>query len=204
MSHTSLLIFAGVYLAAIATPGPGIAALVARVLANGLQGVAPFIMGYVIGDWIWLIFAASGLHALAHAFAPVFLIVKYAGAAYLMYMAISMWRAHTEGARVIGAKDKRTGWQLFVSSLSLTVGNPKVIVFFGSILPLVVDLDTMTLAEFFQIFVVSAVCLVAVLAAYALAANGARALFQSAQAMRVINRGAASIMAGAAVAIAAR
>jgi len=204
MSQTSLLIFAGVYLAAIATPGPGIAALVARVLANGLHGVAPFIMGYVIGDWIWLIFAASGLHALAHAFAPVFLIVKYAGAAYLMFMAVSMWRAHTEGARVVGAKDKRTGWQLFWASLTLTIGNPKVIVFFGSILPLVVDLDTMTLAQFFQIFLVSALCLVTVLTAYALAANGARALFQSARAMRVINRGAASIMAGAALAIAAR
>ena len=204
MSHTSLLIFAGVYLAAIATPGPGIAALVARVLSHGLKGVAPFILGYVIGDWIWLIFAASGLHALAHAFAPVFLVVKYAGAAYLLVMAVSMWRAHTEDARVIGAKDKRTGRQLFWASLTLTIGNPKVIVFFGSILPLVVDLDTMTLAEFFQIFVVSAICLVAVLAAYALAANGARALFQSARAMRVINRGAASIMAGAAVAIAAR
>ena len=139
MSHPSLFLFAAVYLAAIATPGPGIAALVARVLANGLKGVVPFILGYVIGDWIWLVFAASGLQVIAKNFAPLFLIVKYAGAAYLMVMAIQMWRKHTEGAKVIGERDRRNGWQLFLSSLTLTIGNPKVIVFFVSILPLVVD-----------------------------------------------------------------
>ncbi len=204
MSHSSLLLFAAVYLAAIATPGPGIAALVARVLANGLKGVVPFILGYVIGDWIWLVFAASGLQVIAKNFAPLFMVVKYAGAAYLMFMAIQMWRRHTDGAKVIGERDRRSGWQLFLSSLTLTIGNPKVIVFFVSILPLVVDLKAMTLASFAEIFVVCAICLIAVLSGYVLAANGARALFQSALAMRNINRGAASIMAGAAVVIAAR
>jgi threonine/homoserine/homoserine lactone efflux protein len=204
MTHPSLFLFAAVYLAAIATPGPGIAALVARVLANGLKGVVPFILGYVIGDWIWLVFAASGLQVIAKNFAPLFMVVKYAGAAYLMFMAIQMWRKHTEGAQVIGERDRRSGWQLFLSSLTLTIGNPKVIVFFVSILPLVVDLKAMTLASFAEIFVVCAICLIAVLSGYVLAANGARALFQSARAMRNINRGAASIMAGAAVVIAAR
>ena len=204
MSHPSLFLFAVVYLAAIATPGPGIAALVARVLANGLVGIVPFILGYVIGDWIWLAFAASGLQVIAKNFAPLFLVVKYAGAAYLMLMAIAMWRKHTEGARVIGERDRRKGRQLFLSSLTLTIGNPKVIVFFVSILPLVVDLQSMTLPAFAEIFAVCALCLVAVLSGYVLAANGARSLFQSARAMRRINRGAATIMAGAAVAIATR
>ena len=90
------------------------------------------------------------------------------------------------------------------SALALTIGNPKAIVFFVAILPLAVDLDTMTPPIFAQIFVVGAFCLVAVLAAYALAANGARALFQSARAMRFIDRGAAAIMAAAALAIATR
>ena len=105
-----------------------------------------------------------------------------------MFMAIQMWRKHTDGAKVIGERDRRSGWQLFLSSLTLTIGNPKVIVFFVSILPLVVDLKAMTLASFAEIFVVCAICLIAVLSGYVLAANGARALFQSALAMRNINR----------------
>src|ERR1700690_2077744 len=53
LSLSSLALFAGVYLAATATPGPGVAALVARVLGRGLWGIAPFIAGFVVGDLIW-------------------------------------------------------------------------------------------------------------------------------------------------------
>ena len=52
MTRSSLLLFALVYFAAVATPGPGIAALVARVLGHGLRGIPPFIAGYVAGDMI--------------------------------------------------------------------------------------------------------------------------------------------------------
>jgi threonine/homoserine/homoserine lactone efflux protein len=59
MTLSSLLLFAAVYFAAVATPGPGIAALIARVLAHGLRGVAPFIAGYIVGDMIWLMLAGT-------------------------------------------------------------------------------------------------------------------------------------------------
>ena len=85
MTLGSLVLFAAVYFAAVATPGPGLAALVARVIAYGLAGVAPFIAGYVVGDMIWLVVAGTGLAALANAFAGAFTAIKYAGAAYLLY-----------------------------------------------------------------------------------------------------------------------
>ncbi len=204
MSLPALLLFSGIYFAAVATPGPGIAALVARVLANGLQGAAPFILGYVIGDWIWLAFAATGLQLLAKQYAPLFDLVRYGGAAYLLFIALSLWRAKTEGAQIVGERDRRGGLQLFLSSLALTVGNPKVIVFFVSILPLVVDLDHLTAAAFIDVFIASALVLTLVLVGYALLANSARALFQSARSMRMLNRCAATVMAGAAVLIATR
>ena len=69
-----------------------LAALVARVIAYGLAGVAPFIAGYVVGDMIWLVVAGTGLAALAKAFAGAFTAIKYAGAAYLLYLA---WRMAT-------------------------------------------------------------------------------------------------------------
>ena len=61
MTLSSLILFAAVYFAAVATPGPGVAALIARVLGHGLRGVAPFIAGYFVGDMIWLTLAATGL-----------------------------------------------------------------------------------------------------------------------------------------------
>src|SRR4029077_12286690 len=89
MTLRSLVLFDAVYFAAVATPVPGVAALVARVLGQGLKGVAPFIAGYFVGDMIWLTLAATGLAVIAKTFAGVFIAIKFAGAVYLLYLA---WR----------------------------------------------------------------------------------------------------------------
>ena len=123
MTISSLLLFAAVYFAAVATPGPGVAALVARVLGQGLKGVAPFIAGYFVGDMIWLILAATGLAVIAKTFAGVFVAIKFAGVAYLLYLA---WRMATAPAVVDAAPTAPTrGWRAFLGSLSLTLGNPE-------------------------------------------------------------------------------
>ena len=204
MSVSSLLLFAAVYFAAVATPGPGVAALVARVLAHGLVGVAPFIAGYVVGDFVWLAIAATGLAVIAHEFAGVFVALKFAGAAYLLYVAWGMARASAKLDAAAPPARAARGWRAFSGSLSLTLGNPKVIVFFLSIMPLVVDLGAMTPAIFIEIAATSMVVISATLAAYALAANRARAMLRSTRAMRLVHRAAAGVMAGVALAIATR
>jgi threonine/homoserine/homoserine lactone efflux protein len=65
MSLYGLWIFAAIYFLAVALPGPGIAAVVARALARGTQGAPAFIAGFLVGDLIWFTFAATGLAALA-------------------------------------------------------------------------------------------------------------------------------------------
>jgi len=205
VSISSLLLFAAVYFAAVATPGPGVAALIARVLGHGLAGVAPFILGYVVGDLIWLMIAATGLAAIAHLFAGAFVALRLAGAAYLFYIAWGMARASFAGAEEAAAPGKATrGWRAFSGSLSLTLGNPKVIIFFLSIMPLVVDLNALTPTIFVTIAAIAVVVLSATLGAYALAADRARRLLHSSRAMRYVRRAAAGVMAGVAIAIAAR
>ena len=202
MTLGSLVLFAAVYFAAAATPGPGLAALVARVIAYGLAGVAPFIAGYVVGDTIWLVVAGTGLAALADAFAGAFTAIKYAGAAYLLYLA---WRTATApAARGEAPPPASRGLRAFFGSLSLTLGNPKVMVFFLSIMPLVVDVKSLTPLRLLELAAVCAPVLASTLAAYALAANRARALFRSAKAMRIVHRAAGGVMAGVAVAVATR
>jgi threonine/homoserine/homoserine lactone efflux protein len=205
MSVSSLLLFAVVYFAAAATPGPGIAALVGRVVGQGLAGVGPFILGYVVGDLIWLALAATGLSALAHVFAGAFVALKFAGAAYLLFIAWGMARASFSGrAEAVAPLRASRGWRAFAGSLSLTLGNPKVIVFFLSIMPLVIDLNAITPASFFVVAAVAIVVLTSTLGAYALAADRARTLLRSSRAMRLAQRAGAGVMAGVALAIAAR
>jgi threonine/homoserine/homoserine lactone efflux protein len=204
MSLSSLLLFAGVYFAAVATPGPGVAALVGRVMAHGLKGVAPFIAGYVVGDMLWLALASTGLSVLAREFAGVILALKFAGAAYLLFVAWGLLRSPARFDSDAAPMAATTGFRAFAASLSLTVGNPKVIVFFLSILPLALDLDQLDLRNLLIVAGVAVTILSGVLATYALAANRLRGWLVGTRAVKFVRRATAGLMAGVAVAILTR
>jgi threonine/homoserine/homoserine lactone efflux protein len=202
MSFTGLLAFAAVYFVFVFTPGPGMAAMVARGLGSGLRGAAPYALGFMLGDMTWFTIAATGLAALAHQFEFAFTVVKYLGCAYLLYMAWKIWVSpvHTADIREVNAATD--AWPSFFGALSLTLGNPKVIVFFVSIMPLVVDVQHVTLSAYVAMLAVMAPVapLLTFLVLYL--AKRARQVFQSATALTRINRGSAGLMAGAATLIA--
>jgi threonine/homoserine/homoserine lactone efflux protein len=204
MTITSLLLFASVYFVAVASPGPGMAAVVARGLAQGMQAAPAFIAGFVVGDLIWFTVAATGLAVIAKTFETLFLAIKYAGCAYLLYLAWKIWTAPVAAGNVEAAHEKVKSWPSFLGSLSLTLGNPKVIVFFLSLMPLVVDVKTITPLAFVEMAVIIVLVFTPVLLTTLYLADRARRIFTSAKALRRINRTTAGIMAGAAVAIAAR
>src|SRR5437868_4050637 len=134
MSLYGLWIFAAVYFLAVASPGPGVAAIIARSLSRGLHGAPAFVAGFLIGDLIWFTFAATGLAALAQSAYAVFVAVKYAGVAYLLYLAFRLWTSppkvmeESDAARQAEQGNKPS--QLFLGSLALTLANPKTMIFF--------------------------------------------------------------------------
>lgn len=206
MSLYGLLVFSAVYLLAVASPGPGVAAVVARSLAKGTRGAPAFIAGFLVGDLIWFAFAATGLAALAQSAHTVFAVVKYAGAAYLLYLAYKLWTAPAVAVSDVGP-DVDSGQkplQLFLGSLALTLANPKTMVFFLALLPTVVPLERLTLLGFVEMVVAISVVLPLTLGAYVVLAARARRVFKSATAVRRINRGTGAAMACAAVAVATR
>jgi len=204
MTLYGLWIFAAVYFLAVATPGPGVAAIVVRSLANGTRGAGAFIAGFMIGDLIWFTVAATGLAALAQTAHTAFLIVKYLGAAYLLYLAYRMWRAQPQAATAVDIPAAERRSQLFFGSLALTLANPKTMIFFVALLPTVVKLEALTVASFLEIVVVICVVLPLVLGGYTLLAARARKIFKSERAVRRINRASGVAMAGAAVAVISR
>lgn len=196
MSLYGLLVFFLVYLLAVATPGPGVAAVIARSLASGTRGAPAFIAGFLVGDLIWFTFAATGLAALAQGAQTVFVVVKYAGAAYLLYLAYRLWTAPVvtaETAPQIAGGQKPL--QLFLGSLALTLANPKTIFFFLALLPTVVRLEQLTLLGFIEIVLTISIVLPLTLGAYVVLAARARRVFKSATAVRRINRGSGAAMA---------
>lgn len=180
------------------------AAVIARGLGQGMTAAPAFIAGFVLGDLIWFTIAATGLAVIAQTFEQLFLAIKYAGCAYLAYLAWRIWHAPVAAGDVAAAREKVRAWPSFLGSLSLTLGNPKVIVFFLSLMPLVVDVKSITPLVFVEMAVVIVLVFTPVLLATLYLADRARRVFTSEKALRRINRGTAGIMAGAAAVIATR
>jgi threonine/homoserine/homoserine lactone efflux protein len=206
MTLSGLLVFAAAYALAVASPGPGVAAAVARGLGRGRQGAVPFVAGFVVGDLVWLCVATAGLSFIATVMGPLFAIIRYAGAAYLLWLAWKLWTTPvaTRDAGGPDAAPREGGWSLFLGSLSLTLGNPKVILFFMALLPSIVDLHAMTPLAVAEVAALMVVLLSAIIGSYVLLAASARRFFTSARAMRRLNRVTGTVMAGAAVAVATR
>jgi threonine/homoserine/homoserine lactone efflux protein len=203
MSLYGLMAFALVYALAVATPGPGVAAVVARAVGHGRHGAGAFIAGFLVGDLLWLTLAVSGLAMLAHSAYTVFLLVRYLGAAYLLYLAWRLWTSPGVLQRAAGPPRERP-LRLFLGSLALTLGNPKTMVFFLAVLPTVVELRQLTATGFCAIVLVIVVVLPAVLGGYTLGAARARTQLSHPRTVRWVQRGTGAVMAGAALAVATR
>ena len=203
MEISSLLIFAGALLVAAGSPGPSIAALVARVISRGFRDVFPFLLAMWIGEGIWLTLAVFGLAFVAQTFHVAFVIVKWVGVAYLAYLAWKMWTAPvTVGDGELPREDAPL--KLFAAGMAVTLGNPKIMMFYLALLPTIIDLASVTVLGWAELTMTMALVLVAIDLAWVLAAAQARRLLKSELAMRIANRISATTMAGAAAAIAAR
>lgn len=203
MELTSLLIFAGALFVAAGSPGPSIAALVARVISKGFRDVLPFLLAMWIGEAIWLSLAVFGLAVVAQTFHLAFVMVKWAGVAYLVYLAWKMWTAPVS-VREGDLPREDSPARLFLAGMAVTLGNPKIMMFYLALLPTIIDLASVTALGWAELTLTMAVVLIAIDLAWVFAAAQARKLLKSRRAMKIANRVSATTMAGAAAAIAAR
>jgi threonine/homoserine/homoserine lactone efflux protein len=199
---SSLLIFALALMVAAGTPGPSVAALVARVLTNGFREVLPFLAAMWIGEALWLTCAVAGLAVVARTFGMVFTVLKFLGVAYLLFLAFKMWIAPAE----VGDGKLPRGqspWRMFAAGMTVTLGNPKITIFYLALLPTIVNLDQISVAAWAQLTATALAVLMAVDFAWALLAVRARRFLTSRRAVKIANRSSATAMLGAAAAIAA-
>jgi threonine/homoserine/homoserine lactone efflux protein len=196
MEPFTLLTFTIAYAIAVLVPGPGVAAVVARALGGGFKGAFPMVLGILAGDLVYFVFAVFGLAAVATWFGPVFTIIRWAGAAYLLYIAYKFWTARP-GSEQMKPKNEDP-WRTFLAGFSLTMGNPKTIVFYLAILPTVIPLDQMTPVAFAELTAIVIVVLLIIGCGYAWLASAAREMFKSSKALGRLNKTAGVMMATAA------
>jgi threonine/homoserine/homoserine lactone efflux protein len=135
----TLIAFVAVSAVVICVPGPDTALVVRNTLAGDRRSGIATALGITGGIVVWVAAAAAGLVALLQASEPLFQAVKLAGAAYLVYLGtLSLWAAFVRGCPRDEAPrpgPSLTPRRAFRQGLLSNLGNPKIAVFFASLLP---------------------------------------------------------------------
>lgn len=136
MSAAQLAAFLGVSAVVIVTPGQDTALTIRNTLLGGRSGGIATAAGVVSGQLVWALAASAGLSAVLLASAPLFMVIRIAGAAYLVLLGVQALVAAIRGAHRVDAdaapRRRRAPYRQGVLS---NLGNPKMAVFFTSLLP---------------------------------------------------------------------
>jgi threonine/homoserine/homoserine lactone efflux protein len=133
-----LLAFVGASLALALTPGPAVVYIVARTLAQGRTGGLASAAGVALGNFGNALGAALGLAVLFAISSAAFTAVKLAGAAYLVWMGVTLWREAGRGAAGAASLPevaRRSNAQVFRDGFVVALLNPKTALFFAAFLP---------------------------------------------------------------------
>jgi RhtB (resistance to homoserine/threonine) family protein len=144
-----LLAFLGISALMIMTPGPDTAITIRNTLTGGRAGGVATALGVATGQAIWALATSAGIVALLVASEPLFLAVKYAGAAYLVWLGLQSLRAAfrpATGQSAIATARPLTPGAAFSQGVVSDLSNPKMAAFFTSLLPQFVPPDTASFA----------------------------------------------------------
>ncbi|MDX2813757.1 LysE family translocator [Streptomyces sp. NPDC006207] len=143
VSTDRLLAFAAMSLLVIVIPGPSVLFVIGRALAHGRRTALASVLGNFIGSYLLVVAVAFGLGSLIERSLTLYLVVKLAGAAYLVFLGVKAFRHRREltvGAMGGGPeRPVRGDLRTVADGLAVGVTNPKGIVFFAAVLPQFVD-----------------------------------------------------------------
>ena len=135
----SLWAFVGIALLVIVTPGPDTALTVRNTLLGGRRGGGFTAVGVAAGQAVWALATSAGLVTLLVASEPVFEAVKWLGAAYLVWLGVhslrDAWRGGAAPTAAVAASSRLPSGTAFRQGLLSDLGNPKMALFFSSLLP---------------------------------------------------------------------
>lgn len=120
-------------------PGPAMLYAAAQTMARGRWSGLMAAFGIHLGGYVHVLAASAGLSVLFHAVPPLYLAVKLAGAAYLVWLGYTMLRRRQEGDTALPEVGSRVGWRAFAESVTVEVLNPKTAIFFMAFLPQFID-----------------------------------------------------------------
>ena len=184
-------------------PGPGTLVVASRAISGGFSHGAATACGIVCGDFIFVLLSIFGLATAAAAMGGLFIVVKYVGALYLIWLGIQILRSNKQGndANVLEKVAYRPD---FVSGLITTLGNPKAILFYLSFFPTFLDLTSITLLDTLTILLITTLSIGGVMMGYAYTASKAKRLFKGKRPAKALQITSGSVLIGSGALLAAK
>lgn len=202
MTLETWLAFVAASTVLLVIPGPTILLVVSYALGQGWRAAFPLAVGVALGDFTAMTLSILGIGAVLLASATVFTVLKWLGAAYLVYLGIKLLRA----GGTLDAEPRTgaaPGLKMLAHAWIVTSLNPKSILFFVAFFPQFLDPHAAFLP---QILILETTFLVLAFAnalAYAAGASRARGLVRSNRVVGWLNRAGGTILIGAGIATAA-
>ena len=193
--ESSIVFFITIIIFSI-TPGPGVFAILAKSISEGVKPCLSLTLGMAASDIVYLVLACYGLSSIAEQWGGVFTVIRIIGAIYLIYLGWKMWHNRAEYIERESATGKMSG---FIPGFLISASNPKVILFYIAFLPSFIDLASLNLKDIILIAGIAFTGLMIGLMSIAISAAWARRFFRSEKAMTGLNRIAGSIMMSAGV-----
>jgi threonine/homoserine/homoserine lactone efflux protein len=177
-------------------PGASTVLVVARSATNGFANGAAATAGIVLGDFVFLTVAVLGMAALAEMMGSLFMLVRILAGACLIWMGINLLRSAPPENRVITETSVSNLGSSFLAGLLITLGDIKAILFYASLLPVFLDMNSLRAYDVASVYLVTLATVGGIKLGYAYAA---KTLFlHGRSAMGRVARGAAgSLLAGA-------
>ena len=196
MLLSSLLLFALTEFLLSLSPGPAVFLVLSQAMRLGFKGSVRGVFGIITGELIFFSLSALGLGALLIASQPLFLFIKYVGAAYLVYLGLKMiWESFKRQA--LTASETRVKAKPYRQGLLMQLSNPKAILFFTALLPQFIDPTAPANPQFVMLGLISITVQGSILLSYAwLAEKGGHWLRES-RFSRWLDRFAGSFLIGA-------
>jgi len=204
MSIETWLAFAGATEILLLIPGPTVLLVVSYALGQGWRTALPMAIGVALGDFTAMTLSMLGVGALLATSAEVFTVLKWIGAAYLVWLGVKLWRAGgalaAEPRSSSASRAKMLGHAWLVTAL-----NPKSLTFFVAFLPQFLDPHA-SFARQMVVFEATFLILAFTNAfGYALVASRAGALVKNPRAIKAVNRvGGSCLIAAGVAAVAVR
>ena len=183
--------------ALLAVPGPTVMLVVSYAFGQGRSTGWATVPGVTLGDFTAMSVLLLGAGAILATSATLFTILKYVGAAYLIWLGVQLWRIDPKLLELQEASGSNARSEMFRNSFIVTALNPKSIVFFVAFVPQFIDPSKAALPQFVILEVTFLVLAAANVAAWAILAGHLRSRFRRPAAMRAANRIGASFLIGA-------